>query len=282
MFDVFRGALAEYGWREGQNVVVESVSVDNQVARYPGAIAQLVLTGPDIIVVGDSAAAPLVAEATTDIPVVLTLGGNVVAAGQACSVNRPCRNVTGLSLTLAPLSPKRLEMLTEVAPRVRRVGFLRNSGIPETELELEELRAAAATLGVAIVPLQFRTPADFEGAFRDAIENQIEALLVMPDGVTTVNRARILQFTAEFRLPDAYGVNTFVRDGGLFSYGAEREYNFRRAAFYVDRLLRGAKPSDLPIEQPSRFELAINLTRAEQLGLTFPNHMLLDVSEAVR
>jgi putative ABC transport system substrate-binding protein len=282
LINEFRAALPDYGREEGQNIIVESVSVDNQVERYSQVIADLVASHPDVIVVGDSSAAPLVAQATTEIPIVLTLGGNVVVAGQACRVNRPCRNVTGLSLSLAPLSPKRLEMLKEVAPTLRRVGFLRNSGIPETEFELEAVRTAGTMLGVEIVPLQFRIPADFEGAFREAIDNQIDALLVMPDGVSVLHRAAILRFTSEFGLPDAYGVDVVAREGGLLSYGADRLYNIRRAAFYVDQILRGAKPAELPIEQPTRFQLVINLARARQLGLTFPNNLLLEASEAVR
>jgi putative tryptophan/tyrosine transport system substrate-binding protein len=282
LIDVFRPALAEYGWEEGGNVVVESVHVENQAGRYPEVIARLVASRPDVIVVGDSAAAPLVAQATSEIPVVLTVGGNVVAAGQACSVNRPCGNITGLSLSLAPLSPKRLEMLKEIAPEIRRVGFLRNAGIPETELELEALRAGATMLGVEIVPLQFRTVSDFDAAFAAAVEREIDSLLVMPDGVTLPNRTPILRFTAEHGLPDGYGVSNMARDGGLFAYGADRLYNFRRAAFYVDRILRGTQPSELPIEQPARFELILNLARAQQLGLTLPNHLLLDASDVVR
>jgi putative ABC transport system substrate-binding protein len=173
-------------------------------------------------------------------------------------------------------------MLKEIAPAVRRVGFLRNSGIPETELELDELRAAARQLDVEIVPLQFRAATDFEAAFREASAQGIDSLLVMPDGVTLPNRASILRFTAEQDLPDGYGVSNMARDGGLFSYGADRLYNFRRAAFYVDRLLRGARPTDLPIEQPARFELVLNHPRAQRLGLTFPDHMLLAASDVVR
>jgi putative ABC transport system substrate-binding protein len=281
LFEEFRAGLTALGWEDGKNIIVEAVSVDHQPERYPQVIDELVASQPNVIVVGDSAAAPRLAQATTTIPIVLTLGGNVVAAGQACSVNRPCGNITGLSLALGPLSPKRLEMLQEVAPTIRRVGFLRNSNIPETEVELEAVRAAAASLGVEIVPLQFRTPSDFDRAFQEGIDQRIDALLVMPDGVSTLNRPPILRFTSEFGLPDAYGVKNIVQDGGLLSYGADRVYNFRRAAFYVDRLLAGATPAQLPIEQPTRFELVLNRTRARQLGLTFPTEMLLDAQEVV-
>lgn len=283
LIDLFRSGLIERGWEDGRNFTFESVSADQDPARYPQLIADLVASHPDVIVVGDSAAASLVAEATHDIPIVLTLGGNVVAAGQACSVNRPCGNVTGLSISLAPLSPKRLEMLKEIAPRIQRVGFLRNTAIPETQLELEAVQAAAPVLGVEIVPLQFRTLADFERAFQEAMDAQIDSLLVMPDGVSVLpGRRAILQFASDHELPDAYGVSNIVRDGGLFSYAADRSYNLRRAAFYVDRILRGTRPAELPIEQPDRFELVINLTRTERLGLTLPNHILLQANEVVR
>jgi putative tryptophan/tyrosine transport system substrate-binding protein len=283
LIDLFRASLTEHGWEAGKNVTFESVSAEQDTTRYPQLIARLVASRPDVIVVGDSAAAPLVAEATHDIPIVLTLGGNVVAAGQACRVNRPCGNVTGLSISLAPLSPKRLELLTEIVPGLQRVGFLRNSAIPETQLELDAVQAAAPTFGVTIVPLQFRALADLERVFQDALDQQIDALLVMPDGISLVaGRVSILRFAADHDLPDAYGVRDIVRDGGLFSYGADRTYNLRRAAFYVDRLLRGAQPAELPIEQPDRFELVINLARAERLGLTFPDHILLQANDAVR
>lgn len=280
--DVFRDSLTEYGWTDGTNIFIDAYSVDRQVERYPHVVAEVVASRPNVIVVGDSAAAPIVAAATAEIPVVLTVGGNLVAAGQACAFNRPCGNITGLSMTIEPLSPKRLEMLKEIAPSVRRVGFLRNAGIPETQIELEAVQRVAAGLGVDIVPLQFHTPADFASTFQEALDNEIDGLVVMPDSVTVLHRAPILRFTSENRLPDAYGVKNIAADGGLFAYGADRFYNFRRAAFYVDRILRGTSPADLPIEQPAQFELVINLGRARQLDLTVPRSMQLRANEVLQ
>jgi putative ABC transport system substrate-binding protein len=280
--DQFHAGLREYGLIEGQNLLLETPHVGLQPERYPALIADVIASHPDIIVAGDSNAAPLLAEATTTIPIVLTVGGNVVAAGMACAFNRPCGNVTGLSMSVQHLSAKRLQMLKDVVPGIRRVGFLRNDGIPETQIELEALEEAAANLAVQIVELRFRSPADFDAVFRAAVDEQIDGLLVMPDGVSVVNRMRILRFAAEAGLPDAHGIRIMARDGGLFAYGADRDYNYRRAAFYVDRLLRGEKAGDLPIEQPSRFELVINLARAQQLGLTFPSYMVNQAVDAVR
>jgi putative tryptophan/tyrosine transport system substrate-binding protein len=213
LFDVFRDELPSYGWVDGQNVIVDSVSIDHQIERYPSAIAGIIASRPAVIVVGESVAAPMVKEATTEIPVVLTLGGNFVAAGQACSVNRPCGNITGLSLAFEPLSPKRAEMLKEMAPATQRLGFLRNGGIPETELELDALQRAAPALGLEIVPLQFRTPADFPSAFREATDHAIDGLVVMPDSLSVMHRAELLRFTSEHGLPDAYGVREHAVDG---------------------------------------------------------------------
>lgn len=280
--EYFRAGMREHGWIEGQNYILEDRSADNQPERYPALIADLIGLPVDVIVVGESSAAPLVAEATSTIPVVLVVGGNFVTAGFSCSFNRPCGNVTGLSLSIQGLSPKRLEKLNEIAPHLRHVGFLRNAGIPETAAEEQLLRNGAAALNVEIIPLLFNRPDELEAVLADGMERGMDGLLVMPDGVTVRNRDRIIRFAAQHGLPDGYGVENMVASGGLFSYGASREYNYQRAAFYVDRLLRGAQPADLPVEQPARFNLVLNLRRADDLGLPFPPAILQEATDAVR
>lgn len=282
MIDYFRAGMRNSGWVEGQNFVLEARSADNQPDRYPALIADLVNLPVDVIVAAESTAAPLVAEATSTIPIVMVVGGDFVKAGFSCAINQPCRNITGLSLSVGALSSKRLELLLEVAPYVRHVGFLRNGKIQETQSEEAALRDDAAARGVEITSLVFESPSDLESILTTGLANGIDALLVMPDGVTVRNREAILRFTSQHRLPDGYGADNMARDGGLFSYGANREYNYERAAYYVDRLLRGAAPRDIPIERPTRFDLLLNLPRAASLGLTFPREMLLNARDVVQ
>jgi putative tryptophan/tyrosine transport system substrate-binding protein len=275
----FRDGLQAHGWQDGLNLTLEIYAANNRVEQLSEIVNAAVASAPDLIVVGSSAAAPLAAQATQTIPIVLTLGGNVVRAGMACAVNRPCGNVTGVSLTLAPLSPKRLEYLKEIAPTVRRVGFLYFAGIPETQLEIDALQSVVSRLDVELVARGFNTPDEIPRTLQDLLAADIDALIIMPDSVSVAHRKVIADTTLEYRLPDAYGVNLAVRDGGLLAYGADRRYNYRRAAFYVDRILRGTPPDTLPIEQPDRFELHLNTARAAQLGIQPPAELLIEATQ---
>jgi len=263
-----RRALRDLGYVEGQNLAIEYRYAEGRPERLPDLAADLVRTKPDVLFVLGGDVAPAAVKATQTIPIVFTSSADPVRLGFVASLARPGGNATGITLLLDELASKRLELLKQAAPRVSRVGFLWNPD--HADNELPEAERAAASLGVELKPLTVRGPADFDGAFVAATQARIDALYVVSSRLTLQNLGRIVNFVAENRLPLAGGFGAWAKQHGLLSYGPNVEDMTRRAVTYIDRILKGTKPADLPVQQPTRFELVINLRTARALGLDVP------------
>jgi ABC-type uncharacterized transport system substrate-binding protein len=278
---VFANRLRELGWVEGKNVVFEYHYAENQLDRLPELAADLVRRDVNLIV-GIGTLAPLAAkQATSTIPIVMAAAGDPLGSGLVASLARPGGNVTGMSLMAPDLGGKRLELLKEVLRRLARVAVLWNSANPYSALVFKETQAASWTLGIEIQSLEVRAPDDFDVAFEAARRQRPDALITVEDPLTVNHRQRVADFTAEQQLPSLHGVREFAAAGGLMSYGASLADLFWRAAGYVDKVLRGAKPADLPVQQPSKFELVINLKTAKALGLEVPPTLLARADEVI-
>ena len=238
-------------------------------------MAELIDLKVDLIVTFGGPASEAAKKATSTIPIVMSMTGDVAAIGLIASLARPGANVTGISEEGTKLSAKRLEILRETVPQVSRVAVLWNTGDHAMMLRYGEVERAARILRVALQPLGVREPEDLDAAFSAMARNRPDALFVLTDSLTTVHRKRILELSATGRIPAMYEFAFLVQDGGLMSYGPNFDDMFRRAALYVDRILKGAKPSDLPVEQPTRYYLVINLKTAKALGVTIPPSVLL-------
>jgi putative tryptophan/tyrosine transport system substrate-binding protein len=277
LFEAFRQGLAALGYVEGQTVVLEYRVPDRTEAGLREAAADLVRLPVDVLVTSGAAGARAAQAATSTIPIVFASGTAPVGSGLVASLARPGGNVTGLANLSAELYGKRLEFLAQVVPGLQRVAFLWD-GLSS----VQELQAAAQTLGVRLQVLEtIRAVADYEAAFAAAGAEQADALVVA-GGINNRNSARIVSLAARARLPAMYSSSLFVRDGGLMAYGPNRLDSVRRAATYVDKILKGAKPADLPVEQPMTFDFAINLRTAQALGLTIPPHVLLQATEVIQ
>jgi putative tryptophan/tyrosine transport system substrate-binding protein len=263
-----RRALRDLGYVEGQNLAIEYRYAEGRPERLPDLAADLVRTKPDVLFVLGGDVAPAAIKATQTIPIVFTSSADPVRLGFVASLARPGGNATGITLLLDELASKRLELLKQAAPRISRVGFLWNPD--HADNELPEAERAAASLGVELKPLTVRGPADFDGAFVAATQARIDALYVVSSRLTLQNLGRIVNFVAENRLPLAGGFGAWAKQHGLLSYGPNVEDMTRRAVAYIDRILKGTKPADLPVQQPTRFELVINLRTARALGLDVP------------
>jgi putative ABC transport system substrate-binding protein len=277
----FRHGLQESAWVEGQNIIIESRYAEGKLERLPVLAAELVASRVHVIVAQAPAAVRAAKNATSTIPIVMAHGGDPVAQGFVASLARPGSNVTGLSNFSAELSGKRLELLKEAFPKVSRVAVIWNPEAPGPVLTFKELEIAAKTLKVQLESLQVRGPNDFEGAFQAAKE-RAGSLVVIQDVVTVTHLKRIVDLAAKKHLPAIYMEAEFAEAGGLMSYGPSQPEMFRRAAYYVDKILKGAKPADLPVEQPTKFELVINLKTAKQIGLTIPPNVLARADKVIR
>src|SRR5215813_9183757 len=279
----FLQGLKELGWVEGQNIVIEWRFGGGQAERLPALAAELVRLNVDLIVVPSTPTAVAARNATKTIPLVSVGGHDPVALGFAASLARPGGNLTGLTASLGPeIEGKRLELLKGTLPSISRVAALWNPATPGNASALKEAEAAARGLGVDLQPLEARGVGDFDGAFSTILARRAGALLVVADVMFVTHRLRLATLAAKNRLPAMYPQKEFTRDGGLMSYGANNTENFRRAAIYVDRILKGAKPADLPIERPTKFELVINAKTAKALGLTIPPEMLRRADEVIQ
>jgi putative tryptophan/tyrosine transport system substrate-binding protein len=274
----FLEGLRDLGWIEGQNIAIERRYANENYNRLPDIAAELVHLRVDVIVVGDSVAIRPVAQATKTIPIVITVSGDPVEAGLIDSLARPGGNITGLSNISPQLAGKRLELLKETVPGVSSVAVL---GPPDHQ-DWKELAFAAQQLRVRLQVLQVQKADQFEKAFEAARSERAKALIVLPHATTNFHREQIVSLAAKGRLPAMYGVSAYVAVGGLMSYGPSLPALHRRAAYYVDRLLKGAKPADLPVEQPMKFELVINLKTAKQIGLTIPPNVLARANRVIR
>ena len=278
----FIQGLRELGYVEGQNITIEWRVSEGKYERLPDLVADLVRLKVDVIV-APATEAPLAAkQATRTIPIVMKSAGDPVGDGLVASLARPGGNVTGLS-TLAPeIVGKQLELLKESVPRVSRLAVLWNPTNQTHSLVLGEVKVAARSLGVQLQTLEARGPDEFEGAFAAMTRERAGALLVLRDGMFLLHQRRITDLVAKSRLPTMFQLREHVDAGGLMAYGPSLRDAFRRAATYVDKILKGAKPADLPVEQPTRFELVINLKTAKALGLTIPPSVLIRADEVIR
>jgi putative tryptophan/tyrosine transport system substrate-binding protein len=284
LMSIFLRALRDLGWIEGRNLLVEWRWADGQVERLSGFAAELAKLNVDLIVAPQSDSALAAKRATRTIPIVHVVAGDPVADGLVTTLARPGGNVTGLTITPSPeIVGKRLELLKETTEG-SRVAVLWNPArhYPYVELALRELNAAARVLGVQLQVLEARGPDEFEPAFAAMVRGQrADALLTFEDSMFWLHRRRLAELEAKHHLPTMHDLREFAEAGSLMAYGPNLADLFRRAAVYVDKILKGAKPGDLPIEQPTKFELVINLKTAKALGLTIPPSLLLRADEVI-
>jgi putative tryptophan/tyrosine transport system substrate-binding protein len=279
--DAFRQRLGELGHVEGRNIIIEYRYAAGKLDRLPELVSELIAKKSDVLVAQAPAAVRAAKNATTKIPIVMAHGGDPVAQGFVASLARPGGNITGLSNFSAELGGKRLERLREAFPKASPVGVIWNPDAPGPALSFKELEIAGKALRVKLHSLQVRGPNDFEGAFQAASE-RAGSLVVIQDIVTVTHRKRIVELAAKHRLPAIYMEAEFTEAGGLMSYGPSQPDMFRRAATYLDKILKGAKPADLPVEQPTELELVINLKTAKQIGLTIPPNVLARADRVIR
>ena len=280
--EAFRQGLRALGYIEGKNIVVEWRFAEGKLDRVPGLVAEFVRLKVDIIVTGGSFATGAAKEATSTIPIVMTQDSDPVGNGYVASLARPGGNVTGLS-TLAPeLSGKQLELLKETLPKLSRVAVLGSSNRSGNAQSLKETEHAAEALGVKLQYLDILSPKDIGAAFRAASKGSADAVLVLTGPVVTSQQREIVSLASKNRLPAIYDRAEFVEDGGLMTYSVSSTDLFRRAAVYVDKILKGAKPADLPVEQPTKFEFIINLKTAKQIGLTVPPNVLARADKVIK
>jgi putative ABC transport system substrate-binding protein len=280
--EAFRQGLRELGYVEGRSILIEYRWADGRFDRLPALAADLARLAVDVIVASNTPAALAARNATGTIPIILVTSGDPVGSGLVASLARPGGNVTGLSQfsTLA-MSGKQLELLKQAFPTVSHVAVLANPANPPTAGLLTETELAARPLGLRLRVVQVREPKEFDDAFAMMKNERVPALLVIPDPLVNDHRGRIVAFAATNRLPAIYPYRTFVDAGGLMSYGVDLSDLSRRAATYVDRILKGAKPAELPIEQPTKFELVINMKTAKALGLTIPPSLLQRADQVI-
>jgi putative ABC transport system substrate-binding protein len=267
IWDPFRAGLRGLGYIEGRNITIEYRSAEGKPDRLAAAAAELVRIPVDVIVTQGSPPTTAAKQATTTIPIVMIGIGDPVRAGFAASLARPGGNITGNTILGPDIAAKRLQLIKEVLPFVSRVAFLWNPDNASHAPHLEELQVAAPTLGLKLLPVAVRSSDGFDSAFAAIASERVDAFLMTADPLHQLNIVRIIKFLANNRLPAMYQMKENVAAGGLISYGASLPDLFRRAATYVDKILKGAKPADLPVEQPTAFELVINLKTAKALGL---------------
>jgi len=278
----FLQGLKDLGWVEGQNIVIEWRFAGGRAERLPDLAAELVRLHVELIVVPSTPTAVAAKNATATIPLVTVGGNDPVTLGLVASLARPGGNITGLTVSFGPeIAGKQFELLKETLPKVSRVSALWNPVTPGNVLALREAEAAARRLGVELQPLQARSIDDFDNAFSAIRAKRAGAVHVLADVMFVTHRARLVQLAAKNHLPVLYPQREFVDDGGLMSYGAEISNNFRRAATYVDKILKGAKPSDLPVERPTKFELVVNLKTAKALRVTIPQTVMLQADYVI-
>ena len=272
--------LHQLGWIENRNVTIEYRWAEGRAERFTELAAEFARLKVDLIVASTTPAVIAAKQATAAIPIVFATVNDPVSTGLVASLARPGGNLTGLSNQLGDTASKRLELLREIVPGLRRLGIWANVGNPGTVLEMGEVQAAARTLALEVVTLEIRRAEDIGPAFEGA-KGRADALYVAADPLANSNRVRINTLALAARLPTMQGVREYVEAGGLMSYGPNIADGYRRAADYVDKILRGAKPGDIPVEQPTKFDLVINLTTAKALGLTIPDKLMALADEVI-
>ena len=282
LIEAFLQGLRDLGYVEGQNIAIDWRFAEGRPERLPGFAAELVALKVDVIVTPNPAGTQAAKQATRTVPIVFINEGDPVASGLIASLARPGGNVTGLSATAGlEIVGKRLELLREIFPKVSRVAVLRNPTNPDAALGSREVEQAARTLGVQLQTLDVRGPNELDSAFAAMTRDRAGALLVSGDTMFTLHRARIASLAVQSRLPTVAGIREMAEAGLLMTYGPRLSDHFRRAAAYVDKILKGAKPGDLPGEQPTTFELVINFKTAKALGLTIPQSVLLRADQVI-
>jgi putative ABC transport system substrate-binding protein len=279
---LFRLRLRELGWIEGRNLVLDIRHADDKYDQLPALAAELVALKPDAIFAGASAAALAAARATTTIPIVFETLGDPVNLGLVSNLARPEGNITGVSGFSPEQSAKRLEIIREIVPGAKRVGVLANPDNPFTQQAVRAIEAAARQLQVQLDLVDVRAPRQLGGAFKEMVRRRTRAVLLVADPMLFGQSQRIVELAARHRLPAVYEQRMFVDHGGLLSYGQFVGERYQKMAVYVDRILRGARPGDLPVEQPTKFELIINLKAAKALGLAIPQSILLQADEVIQ
>jgi ABC-type uncharacterized transport system substrate-binding protein len=280
--DVFRQGLKELGYIEGKNITIDYRYAEGKADRLPSLAAELVGLKVDVIVSSSTPSVLAVKKATSTIPIVFVSISDPVASGLVASLARPGGNITGLSIVAVELSGKRLELLKEAVPSVTRVAFLWDSANPAQAPQWKEAQAAAQALRLQLQSLEVRSSNDFDSAFEAALRERAQALVTTPAALLGAHLKRIVEFAAKNRLPAMYGNPQFVDAGGLMSYAPDYSAQYRRAATYVDKVLKGAKPADLPVEQPTKFEFVVNLKAAKQIGLTIPPNVLARADRVIK
>jgi len=276
----FAQRLRELGWIEGRTVAIEVRWAEGRTERFAEIASEFVRLKVDVIATGGTGAPLAAKQATSTIPIVFAVAADPVGTGLVASLARPGGNVTGLSTQQADLAGKRLELLREVVPGLRRLAIMANVGISASVLEMREVQTAAGTLGLEAATVEIRRVENIAPAF-EALKGRAEALYLIGDPLMFTNRARIHTLAMGARLPTAHGLREYVEAGGLMSYGPNFPDLFRRAADFADKILRGAKPADIPVEQPTKFDLVVSLITATALGLTLPPTLLARADEVI-
>ncbi len=273
--------LRDLGYLEGRTIAIEWKWGQDRGETLPGLAVELVQSNVNVIVTGGTAAAKALKAATRQIPIVVAIIGDPVAAGLVENLARPNGNLTGFSIVAPELGGKRLELLKEIVPNVSAVSVLLNARNPQSQIELREMRTAAEAMGLQLYPAEISTEVGLDDAFAAIDKAAVQALVVLTDPILFSQRKRTVDLAHRHKLPAMYFFQGFVEDGGLMSYGPSDADLFHRAAGYVDRILKGAKPGDLPIEQPTKFELFINLKAARTLGITIPEAFLVRADQVI-
>jgi len=279
--EALRSGLRDLGHVEGQSIAIEWKWGNDRVERLPELAAELVSSNVEVIVTGGTAAAAALKRATATIPIVMAIIGDPVAVGLVDSLARPGGNATGFSIIAPELGTKRLELLKEIVPNVASVAVLLNSKNPQSQIELSHLEAAARALGLQLHPVRIASEVELDDAFGAMRELKTRTLIVLTDPILYSQRKRIVDLAGTGRLAAMYFFQRFAEEGGLMSYGPSDEDLYRRSATYVDRILKGAKAADLPVEQPIKFELVVNLKAARSLGLAMPESILLRADKLI-
>ena len=282
LWEAFRQGLRELGYVEGKNIVLEYRFAAGQNERLPALAAELVRLKVDLLVTDGTLAARVAKDATGTIPIVMASSAAPIEAGVVASLARPGGNVTGLSVMAPELGRKQLEILKEVLPHVSRIAVLWAAGNITQPSQLREIEATARVLSLQLHPQQVHNPDELDGAFATMTREGAEACITLADAVLWNHRTRVVELAAQHRLPAMFPEREFADAGGLIAYGPSVPDGFRRAAVYVDRILKGTKPADLPVEQPSKFELLINLKTAKALGLTIPPAILFQADKVLQ
>jgi len=278
----FQQGLRELGYLEGKNIVIEQRYAAGQSDKLPELVAEFVRVKADVIVVTGDPAAHAAKKATTAIPIVIVTSPDPVGTGLIASLAHPGGNVTGLSDFHGGVVTKRLELLKDVDPLASRIAVLLNPANPSNPIQLKDIQAAASAFRVTLISLEVKAPDDIDPALTTVVKERAGALLVLGDRLFATHQSQIIKFAVKNRLPTIYSQRLYVEAGGLMSYGANFTDQYRRAAIYVDKILKRGKPADLPVEQPRKFELVINLKAAKQIGLTIPPTVLARADRVIR